>query len=53
MYDIISANGREYFTSWFTLLFREDEEGKVFDEYPGVTFVSRDSAHAIYEVDNR
>ena len=50
MYDIVSAKGKEYFTSWFASLFQENEEGKVFDEYPGVTFVSRDSAHLIHEV---
>lgn len=33
-----------------TLLLLLFLSGKEFDEYPGVTFVSRDSAHLIHEV---
>lgn len=50
MYDVVSAKGTDYFMRWFSVLFSECEEEKVFPEYPSVGFLSRDCVHLMHEV---
>jgi hypothetical protein len=51
MYDRLAAEGGEdLFAAWLPRLFGEDFATYTFDEYPGVEFMIRDTAHTMHDL---